>query len=190
MEGLSLVFGEYELAYYGVSREQMVLSSCVGYASALIFGTLLGMLSDLIGQKKICLTFCILHIFVGIWKRLVSHPSVWLASVCLSLTNSIYLFNFETWMVIEHDKIGHNKDTLSDMFWLMTFFDSASFIGSQMLANWLVGNNVEQHLVSPSTASVLLAVISLIVVCRGWKDSSQTAAFKDYSRSLFLCLID
>ncbi|RVW57452.1 hypothetical protein CK203_078853 [Vitis vinifera] len=27
MEGVSSVFGEFELAYYGVSREQMVVSS-------------------------------------------------------------------------------------------------------------------------------------------------------------------
>jgi hypothetical protein len=47
MEGLWSVFGEFELAYYGVSREQMVLSLCVGSAIALFVGTFLGVLSDL-----------------------------------------------------------------------------------------------------------------------------------------------
>lgn len=47
MEGLLAVFGEYELAYRGVSREHMVISLCVGYAAALFVGTFLGMLSDL-----------------------------------------------------------------------------------------------------------------------------------------------
>lgn len=47
MEGLWLVFGEYELVYYGVGKEQMVLFLCLGYAAALFAGTFLGMLSDL-----------------------------------------------------------------------------------------------------------------------------------------------
>ena len=47
MEGLWSVFGEFELAYYGVSREQMVLYLCVGSAAALFVGTFLGVLSDL-----------------------------------------------------------------------------------------------------------------------------------------------
>lgn len=46
MEGLWSVFGEFELAYYGISREQMVDYICVGYAAALIVGTFLGPLSD------------------------------------------------------------------------------------------------------------------------------------------------
>lgn len=47
MEGLLAVFGEYELAYHGVGREQMVISLSIGYAAALFVGTFLGMLSDL-----------------------------------------------------------------------------------------------------------------------------------------------
>lgn len=57
------------------------------------------------GHKKICLTFCILHLLVGIWKGITSHPNIWLASICLGLANSIFYFSFETWMVVEHDKV-------------------------------------------------------------------------------------
>jgi len=46
MEGLWAVFGEYELAFYGVSKEQMVTSLSVGYGASLIVGTFLGMVSD------------------------------------------------------------------------------------------------------------------------------------------------
>lgn len=178
------MFGEYKLAYYGLSREQMVLSLSVGAAAALFLGTFLGMLSDLIGQKKVCLIFCILHLFVGIWQRVFSHPSIWLASICLSLANSIFLFGFETWMVVEHDKLGHRLDTLNDMFWLMTFSESASFIGSQVLANWLVDSNMEKYMVSPSTAAMLLALVSIISVTRGWRESPP-AAYKDYRISFY-----
>ncbi|KAL3620432.1 hypothetical protein CASFOL_035344 [Castilleja foliolosa] len=49
-------------------------------------------------------------------------------------------------MVVEHDKFGQRQDSLNDMFWLMTFFESASFIGGQMLANYLIDCNIRFNL--------------------------------------------
>lgn len=47
MEGLESVYGEYEFAYHGMSRDQMVLVASAGVAVSLIFGTFLGFLSDM-----------------------------------------------------------------------------------------------------------------------------------------------
>ncbi|XP_076900841.1 uncharacterized protein LOC143555101 [Bidens hawaiensis] len=183
MEGMWSVFGEYEMVCFGVSKDQMVSSLIVASASALIPGTCLGIISDLIGRKKVCLMFCILHLFLAAFKRLFSYPSIWLASVCLSVSSSVFLFGFETWMVAQHDKLGHRLDSLNEMFWLMTFLESASLIGSQVVANWLVGNDFEKNMFSPSTATALLAVVTIIFIAREWKESSP-ANFKDYWTSL------
>lgn len=48
MEGLWAVFGEYELAYYGFSKDQMLTILSVGFAVSLSIGSFLGMLSDLL----------------------------------------------------------------------------------------------------------------------------------------------
>ncbi|RVX23689.1 hypothetical protein CK203_000824 [Vitis vinifera] len=61
------------------------------------------------GQKKACLSFCVLHLSVGIWRRISLQPSVWLANICLSLATSIFSFSFETWMTVEHDKVCVQK---------------------------------------------------------------------------------
>lgn len=185
MEGVSSVFGEFELAYYGVSREQMVVSLCVGCLVAFFFSAFLGMLCDLIGQKKACLSFCVLHLSVGIWRRISLQPSVWLANICLSLATSIFSFSFETWMTVEHDKLGYRRDILIDTFWLMTFFESASFIGSQLLANWLLGSDVKKSVVAPSIASVILAMITIIYITKCWAETPQMAVFKDYKMSFY-----
>lgn len=185
MEGLWSVFGESELTFYGVSREQMVLSLCVGCVAALLLGTFLGMFSDLIGQRKICLVFCILHLLTGIWKKYTAHSSLWVASISLSLATSIFLFSFETWMVVEHEKQGHRQDTLNDIFWLMTFFESACLIGSQVVANWLIGGNVKRNISTPSTASILLAMLGIICISRGWSEAPKATGFKDYRMSLY-----
>lgn len=47
MEGLWSVYGEAELVYYGITKEQIVSYLCVGYAAALLVGSFVGMLSDL-----------------------------------------------------------------------------------------------------------------------------------------------
>ncbi|CAN4082995.1 unnamed protein product [Withania somnifera] len=179
MEGMLAVFGEYELAYHGLSREQMVISQCMGYTTALFVGTFLGMLSDLIGQRKVSLLFCLLHLFVAIWRRVTGHPSVWLASICLSLASMIFFFNFETWMVVEHDKLEQRQDSVNDMFWLMTFLESASFIGSQVVGNWLIGAE-KTSLLAPSSAVVIMAFCALAYVSRGWKEEPKSITLKDY----------
>ncbi|XP_062101848.1 uncharacterized protein LOC133808329 [Humulus lupulus] len=188
-EGLWSVFGEMELAYYGVSREQIVLSLCVGTGAALFFGTFLGVISDLIGQKKVCLLFCILHLFIALLKRIVAHPSIFVASICLSLSASIFSFSFETWMVVQHEKQGHRRDTLNETFWLMSFFESASLIGSQILSNWLIDNNLEKNILSPSTVAVVVAMIGIICITEGWAEAPLTATFKEYKISFSTCII-
>lgn len=57
------------------------------------------------GRKKVCLVFFILHLFVGIWKKISVHPGVWVANICLSLASSVFSYNFETWVVVEHEKV-------------------------------------------------------------------------------------
>ncbi|KAJ8769319.1 hypothetical protein K2173_002523 [Erythroxylum novogranatense] len=192
MEGLWSIFGEFELLHYGLTKRQIVSSLCIGYGVSLFFGPLLGMLSDLIGHKKVCLVFCILHLVVGLWKKIVLRPGpgVWLTTVCLSLAMSIFTFSFEGWVVVENDKEGHRQDALSDTFWLMTLVESAALIGSQVLANWLVGNNLENGISSTSTATIILAIIGIICLSREWKEAPQTASSKDYSVSYALIFSD
>ncbi|KAL1316181.1 hypothetical protein HN51_068405 [Arachis hypogaea] len=184
MEGLWSVFGEYELASYGLSRKQMIESLYYGYTTALFAAPFLGVLSDLIGHKKVSLIFCILHLFAGIWKRFSEQPSIFMTSIYLSLASTIFLFSFETWMVTQHEKQGHRQDSLNDTFWLMTFFESAWLIASQMFANWLIGNSTDKN-IAPSSTIIILATICFTFVTRGWTETPGAGTFKEYSRSFY-----
>lgn len=180
MVGLWAVFGEYELAYYGLSNDQMLTFLSVGFAVSLFIGSFLGVLSDLLGHKKLCLLFFMLHLFVSVWKLVFGSSTIWLASIFLSMASSIFFFGFEAWMVVEQDKLGQRQDLLNDMFWLMIFSESASFIGSQALANYLIGDDVKRSIKSMWTEAAVLAVVALVYVTRGWPEAPQTAALKDY----------
>lgn len=84
---------------------------------------------------------------------------------------------------------GHRQDSMSDTFWLMSFFEAASYIGSQVLANWLVGDNMEKNIVSPSSAAIFLAMISIICVTGGLRGTARTAAFKEYRVSFYAYIL-
>ncbi|XVF17558.1 hypothetical protein REPUB_Repub10bG0133700 [Reevesia pubescens] len=189
LEGLWSVYGEFELVYYGIGKEETVTFSLIGFGAALFVGSFLGLISDLIGRKKICLVFYILHLIVGIWKRITSSPSFWVANVCLSLATSIFSFSFETWAVVEHDKQGHRQDILNETFWLMTFFESASLIGSQVIGNWLVGSNLEKGISSPSTAAILLGIVGIICMSRYYDGTPLMMTFKDYKVSFYTYIL-
>ncbi|CAI9111310.1 OLC1v1011506C1 [Oldenlandia corymbosa var. corymbosa] len=188
-EGLGLLYGEYEWEYYGVDKQQMLLCLCVGSAASLCIGSFLGAVSDMFGSKKACLMFYILHFIVAIWKCVIGRPSVWVASICLSLASSIFSFSFETWMVAEHTKLGQRQDVLSDMFWLMNFVESASLICSQCLGNWLFRNGSGKNVMAPNYAILVLAIVSIICVAQGAKGSPQTTNFEDYRASFWTHVI-
>ncbi|KAL1567852.1 hypothetical protein AAHA92_03282 [Salvia divinorum] len=148
LEGLWAVFGEYELAYYGFSKDQVLNVISVGFAVSLFIGSFIGVLSDLLGHKKLCLLFFLQHLL--------------------------------SWMVVEQDKLGQRQEVLNDMFWMMTFLESASFIGSQALANYLIDDNVVRNIKSLWIGAAVLAVLAVGLVTRGWQEAPQTAPLKDY----------
>lgn len=94
------------------------------------------------------------------------------------IVTRVCIFSFASYL-----QQGHREDLLSDNFWLMVFLGSASFIGSQVLANWLIDDNVKKRMTSPSMAAVLLALVGVISVSRLWRESSQQEVFDDHGRS-------
>ncbi|KAJ6288753.1 hypothetical protein OIU76_024686 [Salix suchowensis] len=182
MEGVWSVFGDFEFVYSGTSKEQILFSLILGFGSSLLLAPLLAFLFDSIGgHNKACLVFCILHLFVGIWKRIVpqSHPCVWFLTLSSSLATGIFSFAFEAWIVLENENQGYRLRALTNTFWLMTFIESASLIGSQVLVNWLLASDVDTGIASSSTATIFIAIIGIFCVTKGWKQTPHSAPVKD-----------
>ncbi|XP_042458761.1 molybdate-anion transporter-like [Zingiber officinale] len=182
MQGVESVFGENDFAEYGSSREQMAWYLAMGAFAALIFGTFSGILFDILGARKACLLFCFLHIFLGALKSLIKHPIFWMSNICLSIASSVFSFCYETWMVIEHEKQGHKQDLLNDTFWLMTFFESFSLIGSQGLSNLLV-KGVHSRSFNSSALAAILAVLSTLYFKKEWSKSHHATVVGSYKKS-------
>lgn len=71
----------------------------------------------------------------------------------------------------------------------MTLFESASAIGSQVLANWLVGDNMEKNISSTSTAAILLAMMSIVCFNGGLTGTAQTSAIRGYRASFYVYIL-
>lgn len=77
-------------------------------------------------------------------------------------------------------QLEQRQDSVNDMFWLMTFVESASYIGSQVVGNWLISGHEKTSLLAPSSAVVIMALISLACVSRGWRKDPKSIVLKDY----------
>ncbi|KAJ0964090.1 hypothetical protein J5N97_029212 [Dioscorea zingiberensis] len=182
MEGLGSVFGEHVYYSDGISRESVALCLSAGAAAALFIGPILGIVSDVKGPRKACILFFVLHILVCVLKCISRHPSIWVMSICLAVSTSAFSFCFETWMVIEHEKQGHRQDMLSDTFWLMFFFESASLVGSQVLANIAV-KDVHRSFLTLSIPASLLAILSILYIKKEWSGFEQMSSIENYTKS-------
>ncbi|KAE8806002.1 molybdate-anion transporter [Hordeum vulgare] len=73
------------------------------------------------------------------------------------------LLLFETWIVLEHEKQGQKQDSLFDTFWLMTFFESISLVGSQGITNLLLDDD-NKGILLPYTFAALVSVIGILYI--------------------------
>lgn len=74
---------------------------------------------------------------------------------------------------------------MNETFWLMTFLESASLIGGQVLANWLADGNVQSGIALSATASLFLSVVAIFCVVRTAKEPVKTLPLRDYSAAFY-----
>lgn len=77
-------------------------------------------------------------------------------------------------------KQGHRMDLLTDTFWLMTFFESISLLGSQVLAN-LLTTDVQDR--TPLALAAILAILGFLYIKRKWSKSQDTLVIWSYRKS-------
>ena len=74
---------------------------------------------------------------------------------------------------------------MNETFWLMTFLESASLIGGQVLANWLADGNVQSGVALSATASLFLSVVAIVCIVRTAKEPVKTLPLRDYSAAFY-----
>ncbi|PUZ49871.1 hypothetical protein GQ55_6G013400 [Panicum hallii var. hallii] len=181
VEGIQSVFGEDEFVRCGLGREQMAARLAATAAAALFPGAISGVISDKIGPRSACIFYWVLQLAVGALKSFSALRCGWINNFILALASSVFSFCFETWLVVEHEK---KQDLLFDTFWLMTFFESVSLIGSQEITNVLVSNGDNGFLL-PYAFAATLSIVGILYIRNASSTTQHASAIGSYQKSFF-----
>lgn len=184
VEGIQSVFGEDEFVRCGLGREQMAARLAATAAAALFPGAISGVVADKIGPRRACIFYWVLQLAVGALKSFSALGCAWINNFILTLASSLFSFCFETWLVVEHEKQDQKQDLLFDTFWVMTFFESVSLIGSQEITNVLVSNDDNGFLL-PYAFAATLSVVGILYMRNASSTTQHASAVGSYQKSFF-----
>ncbi|CAO2210341.1 unnamed protein product [Urochloa humidicola] len=184
VEGIHSVFGEDEFVRCGLGREQMAARLAGTAAAALFPSAISGVISDKIGPRRACIFYWVLQLAVGALKSFRALRCAWINNFILALASSVFSFCFETWLVVEHEKQDQKQDLLFDTFWVMTFFESVSLIGSQEITNVLVSNDDNGFLL-PYAFAATLSVVGILYIRNAASTTQHASAIGSYQKSFF-----
>ncbi|KAF0900822.1 hypothetical protein E2562_035319 [Oryza meyeriana var. granulata] len=184
-EGIHSVFGEDEFVRCGLGREQIAARLAAAAAAALFLGGLSGVVSDKLGPRRACIFYWMLQLAVSALKSFSGLRCAWINNLISALASSMFYFCFETWFVVEHEKQGQKQDLLFDSFWLMTFFESMSLVGSQGITNLLANDDTKGFLL-PYAFAALLSVVGILYIRKNASSTTHHASvIGSYQKSFF-----
>ncbi|AQK51064.1 uncharacterized protein LOC100279893 [Zea mays] len=182
VEGIHSVFGEDEFVRCGLGREQTTARLASTTAAALFPGAISGVISDKIGPRRACILYWVLQLAVGVVKSFSALRCSWINNFILAFASSVFSFCFETWLVLEHEKQDQKQDLLFDTFWLMTFFESVSLVGSQEITNVLVSDDDSRFLL-PYAFAATLSVVGILYIRNASSTCQHASAIGSYQKS-------
>ncbi|KAF8712686.1 hypothetical protein HU200_028447 [Digitaria exilis] len=136
------------------------------------------------GPRRACIFYWVLQLAVGALKSFNVLRCAWINNFILALASSVFSFSFETWLVVEHEKQDQKQDLLFDTFWLMTFFESVSHIGSQEITNVLVGGE-DRRFWLPYALAATLSVVGILYIRNVSSTTQHASAVGSYQKSFF-----
>jgi len=113
----------------------------------------------------------------GAWEGLC----VWNA-VCYYWV--IYVLRVINCFTLPFFQKDQKQDLLFDTFWLMTFFESVSLIGSQEITNVMVSNDDSGFLL-PYVFAATLSVVGILYIRNASSTTQHASAIGSYQKSFF-----
>ena len=108
------VYALYE--QYGFSQLHIAWLFIGGFLSSLVFGTVVGSMSDSVGRKTMCLVYCGTYAFSAMTKVVNNFWVLFLGRVLGGIATSLLCTCFESWMVAEHRAKGFPDALLTNTF--------------------------------------------------------------------------
>jgi MFS family permease len=145
----------------------------VGFASSMIFGTLVGSASDKYGRKKLCLVFGLLYSMSCLTKHIKQFEVLMVGRLLGGISTSILFSSFESWMVAEHHAAQYPEEWLGVTFSLCTTGNGIVAIGSGVVAGVV---RESWGPVAPFDVSLVFLLIGSVVVALTWRENTGDAS--------------
>ncbi|GJP38450.1 hypothetical protein CLOM_g22885 [Closterium sp. NIES-68] len=157
--------------HYGYDQTAIARLFVAGFASSMVFGTIVGSLADRHGRRNASITYCLAYILSCLTKHSSEYPVLMAGRVLGGIATSLLFSAFESWLVAEHCKHGFDPQ------WLSVTFSKAVFLGNGLvailaglLANTLV-NNLHLGPVAPFDAAAVLLAVGMTGIMSTWGEN-------------------
>lgn len=171
-------------ASYGFSGSEIAELFVAGFGASMVFGTLVGSLSDSWGRKRCAVLYCVLYIVSCMTKHSSNYAWLMLGRVTGGIATSLLFSTFECWMVAEHcGRRGFSGNLLRYMFGCMFFvmYLTAIIAGvvaqaaadSVPLTSGLAGYETLHYggYTAPFDLSILVLVGTIPLICFLWEEN-------------------
>lgn len=149
---------------YGVDISALFIT---GFASASIFGTIVGLYVDKWGRRFGCIVYLLIEVVVNICEHFNNFPLLLTSRILGGISTSLLFTAFESWMVSEHRKLGFPEGWLADTFSWASFGNGLiaiiAGIGAQVIADSF-GE------IGPFQAAIAFTILALFFVV-SWREN-------------------
>eukprot|EP00929_Paragymnodinium_shiwhaense_P019052 TRINITY_DN13106_c0_g2_i1.p1 TRINITY_DN13106_c0_g2~~TRINITY_DN13106_c0_g2_i1.p1 ORF type:complete len:455 (-),score=137.68 TRINITY_DN13106_c0_g2_i1:300-1664(-) len=143
---------------YGVDISALFIT---GFASASVFGTVVGLYVDKWGRRFGCIIYLILEIIINILEHYNNFPLLVASRLMGGVSTSLLFTAFESWMVSEHRKQGFPEGWLADTFSWASFGNGLIAIVAGLMAQ-LVADSLGE--IGPFQAAITFTALALVFV--------------------------
>jgi len=158
-------------SHYGYDKGDIGKLFIAGFGSSMVFGTIVGSAADKYGRKKFALVYCVTYILSCVTKHSPDYWILMLGRFFGGIATSLLFSAFESWLVAEHFKRGHDAALLSNTFSKAVFLGNGLIaILAGLLANFLV-DDMAFGPVAPFDASAVVLLIGGIVIHLTWTEN-------------------
>lgn len=156
-------------SHYGFSIGEIAMLFIVGFGSSLLFGTVVGSMSDKYGRKKLCVAFGVLYSISCLTKHFNHFHMLLVGRLLGGISTSILFSSFESWMVHEHHAKSYPEEWLG-----LTFSLATAGNGVVAIASGVVASIVRDRFgpVAPFDMSLLLLTVGTVLILVYWTENT------------------
>jgi MFS transporter, MFS domain-containing protein family, molybdate-anion transporter len=163
------VYALYE--HYGYSPAAIGQLFIAGFGSSLVFGTVVGALSDRLGRRNASLLYVLTYSLSCVTKHSPDFRVLMLGRVLGGIATSLLFSAFEAWLVAEHFRRGYSEASLGDTFaWAIFLGNGLMAIVAGFAGNFLV-ENLGLGRVAPFDAAIVAMLIGGAIMARTWTEN-------------------